>query len=159
MEETGAENRDDLASYCWDTLEFGGESYKVSGGLHGVGVSVVNALSIWMKVEVERDGGKYEEQEYKRGKPEYKVRKVARKKPRHESDILPDTEIFSELEFNDKTILDHLRQTAYLTKGVRVNFFDRREKLPVCYGFYFEGGVLSFIKYLARGNVRRPPPN
>lgn len=131
--------------------KFGGESYKVSGGLHGVGVSVVNALSIWMKVEVERDGGKYE-QEYKRGKPEYKVRKVGPSK-NHGTKVTfsPDTEIFSELEFNDKTILDHLRQTAYLTKGVRVNFFDRREKLPVCYGFYFEGGVLSFIKYLARG--------
>ncbi|MGB7958143.1 MAG: DNA topoisomerase (ATP-hydrolyzing) subunit B [Minisyncoccia bacterium] len=131
--------------------KFGGESYKVSGGLHGVGVSVVNALSVWMKVEVERDGGKYE-QEYKRGKPEYKVRKVGASKL-HGTKVTfsPDAEIFSELEFNDKTILDHLRQTAYLTKGVRVNFFDRRGAVPVAYGFYFEGGVLSFIKYLARG--------
>ena len=63
----------------------------------------------------------------------------------------PDAEIFSELEFNDKTILDHLRQTAYLTKGVRINFFDRRASVPIAHGFYFEGGVLSFIKYLARG--------
>ncbi len=131
--------------------KFGGESYKVSGGLHGVGVSVVNALSHWMKVEVERDGGKYE-QEYKRGKPEYKVKKVGVSN-RHGTKVTfsPDPEIFSELEFNDKTILDHLRQTTYLTKGIRVNFFDRREKVPVAYGFYFEGGVLSFIKYLARG--------
>jgi DNA gyrase subunit B len=131
--------------------KFGGESYKVSGGLHGVGVSVVNALSIWMKVEVERDGGKYE-QEYKRGKPEYKVRKVGASK-NHGTRVTfsPDAEIFSELEFNDKTILDHLRQTAYLTKGVRINFFDRRAAVPIAHGFYFEGGVLSFIKYLAHG--------
>jgi DNA gyrase subunit B len=131
--------------------KFGGDSYKVSGGLHGVGVSVVNALSVWMKVEVERDGGKYE-QEYKRGKPEYKVRKVGASK-NHGTKVTfsPDGEIFSELEFNDKTILDHLRQTAYLTKGVRVNFFDRRGPVPIAHGFYFEGGVLSFIKFLARG--------
>ena len=131
--------------------KFGGDSYKVSGGLHGVGVSVVNALSIWMKVEVERDGGKYE-QEYKRGKPEYKVRKVGASK-NHGTRVTfsPDAEIFSELEFSDKTILDHLRQTAYLTKGARINFFDRRGPVPIAHGFYFEGGVLSFIKYLAHG--------
>ncbi len=131
--------------------KFGGDSYKVSGGLHGVGVSVVNALSIWMKVEVELDSGKYE-QEYARGKPKYKVRKVGASK-NHGTRVTfsPDSEIFSELEFNDKTIIDHLRQTAYLTKGVRINFFDRRAAVPVCHGFYFEGGVLSFIKYLARG--------
>jgi len=137
------------------TLHAGGKfdsgAYKVSGGLHGVGVSVVNALSIWMKVEVERDGGKFE-QEYKRGKPEYKVRKVGASK-NHGTRVTfsPDSEVFSELEFNDKTILDHLRQTAYLTKGVRINFFDRRGPVPIAHGFYFEGGVLSFIKYLANG--------
>jgi DNA gyrase subunit B len=131
--------------------KFGGESYKVSGGLHGVGASVVNALSTWLKVEVERDGGKYE-QEYERGIPKYKVRKVSTSK-NHGTRVTfsPDGEIFSELEFNDKTILDHLRQTAYLTKGVRINFFDRRGAVPICHGFYFEGGVLSFVNYLARG--------
>jgi len=134
--------------------KFGGSGYKVSGGLHGVGVSVVNALSIWLKVEVERDGGKYE-QEYSRGIPKYKVRKVGASK-RHGTKVTfsPDAEIFSELEFNDKTILDHLRQQAYLTKGVRVNFFDRRGPVPVAYGFYFDGGLLSFVKYLARGKNR-----
>jgi DNA gyrase subunit B len=131
--------------------KFGGESYKVSGGLHGVGASVVNALSTWLKVEVERDGGKYE-QEYERGIPKYKVRKVGASK-NHGTRVTfsPDSEIFSELEFNDKTILDHLRQTAYLTKGVRINFFDRRGAVPICHGFYFEGGVLSFVNYLSRG--------
>jgi DNA gyrase subunit B len=130
--------------------KFGGESYKVSGGLHGVGVSVVNALSDWLKVEVERDGGMYV-QEYERGKPKYKVKKVGASKC-HGTKVTfsPDPQVFSELEFDDKTILDHLRQQAYLTKGVRINFFDRRKKPPEFYGFYFEGGVLSFVKFLAQ---------
>ncbi len=130
--------------------KFGGESYKVSGGLHGVGVSVVNALSDWLKVEVERDGGVYV-QEYERGKPKYKVKKIGNSK-RHGTKITfsPDPQIFSELTFDDKTILDHLRQQAYLTKGVRVNVFDRREKTPLFYGFCFEGGLLSFVKFLAQ---------
>ena len=130
--------------------KFGGESYKVSGGLHGVGVSVVSALSDWLKVEVERDGGVYV-QEYERGKPKYKVKKIGDSK-RHGTKITfsPDPQIFSEIKFDDKTILDHLRQQAYLTKGVRINVFDRREKIPVFYGFYFEGGLLSFVKFLAQ---------
>ncbi len=129
--------------------KFGGESYKVSGGLHGVGVSVVNALSEWLKVEVERDGGLYV-QEYVRGKPKYKVKKVGPSK-RHGTKVTfsPDPQILTELEFDDKTILDHLRQQAYLTKGVRINIFDRRQKMPVFYGFYFEGGLLSFVRFLA----------
>jgi len=134
--------------------KFGGESYKVSGGLHGVGVSVVNALSEWTKVEVERDGGLFV-QEYERGKPKFKVKKVGASKRRGTKvTFSPDPQIFSELDFNDKTILEHLRQQAYLTKGVRINFFDRREKVPVAYGFYFEGGVLSFVKFLSQKKNR-----
>jgi len=129
--------------------KFGGESYKVSGGLHGVGVSVVSALSEWLKVEVERDGGLFV-QEYVRGKPKYKVKRVGASK-RHGTKVTfsPDPQILTELEFDDKTILDHLRQQAYLTKGVRINIFDRRQKVPVFYGFYFEGGLLSFVRFLA----------
>jgi len=130
--------------------KFGGESYKVSGGLHGVGVSVVNALSDWLKVEVERDGGMFV-QEYERGKPKYKVKKVGASK-RHGTKVIfsPDPQIFSELEWNDKVIIEHLRQQAYLTKGVRINIIDRRPKAPLFYAFYFEGGVLSFVKFLAQ---------
>ncbi len=129
--------------------KFGGESYKVSGGLHGVGVSVVNALSEWLKVEVGRDGGLYV-QEYERGKPKYKVKKAGASKW-HGTKVTfsPDPQVFSEMEFNDKTILDHLRQQAYLTKGVRLNVFDHRLKVPIFYGFYFEGGLLSFVRFLA----------
>jgi len=134
--------------------KFGGDSYKVSGGLHGVGVSVVNALSAWVKVEVERDGGLYA-QEYKRGVPEYKVKKIGASK-RHGTKVMfsPDPQIFSVIEFDSKTILEHLRQQAYLTKGVRVNFFDRRKPVPEFYGFYFEGGVLSFVKFLSQKKNR-----
>jgi DNA gyrase subunit B len=130
--------------------KFGGEGYKVSGGLHGVGASVVNALSDWLKVEVERDGGRFE-QAYERGKPKYKVKKVGASKA-HGTKITfsPDPQIFSEMGFNEKTILERLRQQAYLTKGVRINFFDRRKKVPEFYGFYFEGGVLSFVRFLTQ---------
>ncbi len=134
--------------------KFGGESYKVAGGLHGVGVSVVNALSDWLKVEVCRNGGLYV-QEYERGVPEAKVKKTGSCKLTGTKVIFsPDPQIFLEIQFNDKRILDHLRQQAYLTKGVRVNFFDKREKVHQYYGFYFEGGILSFVKYLANDRKR-----
>jgi DNA gyrase subunit B len=140
------------------TLHAGGKfesgSYKVSSGLHGVGVSVVNALSETMKVEVERDGGMFI-QEYKRGRPEGKVKKVGTsKRTGTKVTFSPDPQIFPEIEFNDKKILERLRQQAYLTKGVRIDFFDRRSSVPIFYGFYFEGGVLSFVKYLAQKKNR-----
>ncbi len=131
--------------------KFGGESYKVSGGLHGVGVSVVCALSTWMRAEVHRDGGIYE-QEYKRGKPQYKVRKIGKSnRTGTRIEFEPDPEIFKTTEFDFKRIVDHLRQQAFLTKGIRIEITDERnEKLPVYHGFYFDGGLLSFIKYLSR---------
>lgn len=131
--------------------KFGGESYKVSGGLHGVGVSVVNALSEWLKVEVRRDGGLYV-QEYRRGKPVAKVKKIgAAKDTGTRVTFLADKEIFQTIEYSSKRILEHLRQQAYLTKGVRVNFIDRRTDPISAYGFFFEGGVMSFARHLARG--------
>ncbi len=128
--------------------KFGGESYKVSGGLHGVGVSVVNALSVWMKAEVNKDGGLYV-QEYKRGKPQYNVKKIAKSDTTGTKIIFqPDPEIFQTIEFDRKKILDHLRQQAYLTKGIRIEVLDEREERPFYYGFYFDGGLSSFIHYL-----------
>ncbi|MEK7212485.1 MAG: toprim domain-containing protein, partial [Patescibacteria group bacterium] len=129
--------------------KFGGESYKVSGGLHGVGVSVVNALSKLLRVEVSRDGGLFV-QEYERGKPKAKVKKIGTSKTTGTKVIFsPDPEIFSQIEYNEKTILEHLRQQAYLTKGVRLNILDKRDSPPKFYSFYFEGGIQSFVKYLA----------
>jgi len=130
--------------------KFGGESYKVSGGLHGVGVSVVNALSKYLRVEVWRDGGAYM-QEYERGKPKAKVKKIGTSSA-HGTRVVfsPDPTVFTTtLEFNEKRILDHLRQQAYLTKGVRMNILDRRSSPPKFHGFYFEGGLSSFVKFLA----------
>ncbi len=130
--------------------KFGGESYKVSGGLHGVGVSVVNALSIWMKAEVQKDGGVYV-QEYKRGAPQYKVKKIGNSKETSTKiTFQPDPEIFSKIEFDRRRILDHLRQQAFLTKGVKIEFIDFRDSVPFYYAFCFEGGLLSFINYLNR---------
>ncbi|MDP1629434.1 MAG: ATP-binding protein, partial [bacterium] len=137
--------------------KFGGESYKVAGGLHGVGVSVVNALSIWMKAEVCRGGWQYE-QEYSRGKAKYKVRKVGRCSATGTTVTFdPDPEVFKEIDFDLKKIFDHLRQQAYLTKGVKIMVVDERPKkdeppgLHSIYGFYFEGGIASYVKYLNKG--------
>jgi DNA gyrase subunit B len=137
--------------------KFGGKSYTISGGLHGVGVSVVCALSIWMRVEVCRNGGKYS-QEYKKGKPAAKVKKDgACKKTGTAVTFEADPEIFKEIKFDTKKILNHLRQQAYLTAGVRIQVSDQREKPGASYTFYFEGGLSSYIKYLTRGvNPRHP---
>ncbi len=134
--------------------KFGGESYKVSGGLHGVGVSVVNALSIWMKAEICR-GGNISVQEYERGIPKYSVKKSG-KCDRTGTKITfeADEEIFKEIKFDRKRIIDHLRQQAFLTRGVKIEIIDSREKTPTYYAFYFEGGLLSFINYL--NQLRKP---
>lgn len=134
--------------------KFGGDSYKVSGGLHGVGVSVVCALSTWMKAEVWRDGGEYS-QEYKRGIPQHKVKKVG-KADRTGTRITfqPDPEIFKTVEFDLKYILKHLRQQAFLTKGVKVEVLDTRSGAPGYYGFLFQGGILSFLDYLSGVKAR-----
>ncbi|OGI98316.1 DNA gyrase subunit B [Candidatus Nomurabacteria bacterium RIFCSPLOWO2_02_FULL_40_10] len=128
--------------------KFGGESYKVSGGLHGVGVSVVNALSEWLKVEVCRESKLYV-QEYERGKPKYKV-KEAGKCGRTGTKVVfsPDPLIFPKIEFERRRIIDHLREQAYLTKGVRIVFVDERESVPYYYAFKFDGGIKSFLDYL-----------
>src|SRR3989344_3824930 len=146
--------------------KFGGKSYTISGGLHGVGVSVVNALSIWMKVQVSRDGGLYE-QEYERGKAKKPVKKIGKPEKGFDHGTIvsfsPDPEIFKEINWDLHTLLDHFRQQAYLVKGVRIDIFDERnpvkyvsyEKKEVLnnpsYSFYFEGGLVSYIRFLTQG--------
>ena len=128
--------------------KFGGQSYKVSGGLHGVGVSVVNALSKWLKAEVCRDGYVWA-QEYERGKAITKVKKTD--KCNHTGTTVtfdPDPEVFKEINFDGKRILDHLREQAYLTRGVKIIFRDERSDPPASYTFYFEGGIVSFVNFL-----------
>ncbi len=130
--------------------KFGGGGYKVSGGLHGVGVSVVNALSTHLVATVYRDGKTYQ-QEYERGAPLSEL-KVVGKSDKTGTDITfyPDETIFKEgIKFNTEIILDRLRHAAYLTKGIRTSFED--ESTDERYAFYFEGGIQSYVKHLNFG--------
>ena len=137
--------------------KFGGKAYQVAGGLHGVGVSVVCALSDWMRVEVCRNGLKFV-QEYSRGKAKTKVKKIGKCRQTGTTVTFEsDPEIFPEIKFDLKRILNHLRQQAYLTKGVRITVVDEREKPVRPYTFYFEGGLASYVKYLTRGVTLRHP--
>ncbi|PIP73027.1 MAG: DNA topoisomerase IV subunit B [Candidatus Lloydbacteria bacterium CG22_combo_CG10-13_8_21_14_all_47_15] len=144
--------------------KFGGEGYKISGGLHGVGASVVNALSKWARVEVHRDGGNYV-QEYAKGKRKAAVKKTSASKL-HGTIVTfePDPDIFPIIEFEWKRITDHLRQQAYLVKGLRVTIIDAREYKGIISDekvfylselnlevpsitFYFEGGLKSLVRF------------
>lgn len=131
-----------------------GGGYKVSGGLHGVGVSVVNALSEYLKAEVHRDG-KIWLQEYKYGKALKKVKAIGKtKKTGTVITFKPDSSIFDTTEFNWGTILDHLRQQAYLTKGITIKVADRRQgHRKKDYKFHFEGGIKAYIKSLNRNKT------
>ena len=131
--------------------KFGGKAYQVAGGLHGVGVSVVCALSVYMRVEVCRNGFLYV-QEYSKGKPKTPVKKIGKCNKTGTTVIFePDLEIFKEIKFDSKRILNHLRQQAYLTKGAKITFKDERGEEKSSYTFYFEGGISSYIKYLTEG--------
>jgi DNA gyrase subunit B len=137
--------------------KFGGKAYQVAGGLHGVGVSVVCALSVLLRAEVCRGGIKYS-QEYSRGKAKARVKKDGRCKQSGTTVIFePDPEVFKEVKFDLKKIINHLRQQAYLTPKVRITVTDQRVKPEESYNFYFEGGLASYIKYLTRGITARHP--
>jgi len=131
-----------------------GGGYKVSGGLHGVGVSVVNALSEYLKAEVYREG-KIWIQEYKRGKPLKKIKATgATRKTGTVITFKPDSKIFDTLEFNWGKILDRLRQQAYLTKAITIKVSDRRNNhRQKDYQFYFEGGIKAYAKSLNRNRT------
>jgi len=132
--------------------KFSKKVYQISGGLHGVGISVVNALSSYFKAEVCRGGYLYA-QEYKRGKPITCVRKIGKCQiSGTRVNFEPDPEIFKNREFNLKKIVDHIRQQAFLTPKIRFEIFDLRKKIPQFYSFYFDGGICSFLKYLIDDN-------
>ncbi len=129
--------------------KFGGGGYKVSGGLHGVGVSVVNALSTQLIVTVSQNGNMYR-QEYAYGVPKTELTIVGKSdQTGTEITFYPDTTIFETTQFNYPTILDHLRHSAYLTKGVLTSIEDERSDDR--YSFYFEGGIKSYVKHLNLG--------
>ena len=141
--------------------KFGEGGYKVSGGLHGVGVSVVNALSIYLLAEVSREG-KLWAQEYSQGKAKSKVKPVGKAKGTGTTiTFQPDPAIFTVLDFNLQQILDHIRQQAYLTKSVRLQVIDRRTtkrgQEPFAYSFYFEGGIASYVEHLSLHKTIRQP--
>lgn len=139
--------------------KFGGGAYKVSGGLHGVGVSAVNALSEWCKVEVSRDGSVYA-QSYERGKPTGPVKAVRKmKKEDHtgtRTTFKYDETIFKgDLEYKFETLVLRFREMAFVTRGVTVFLSDERDGREMT--FYFEGGIKSFVRYLNRDKVSLQP--
>jgi DNA gyrase subunit B len=128
--------------------KFGGGGYKVSGGLHGVGVSVVNALSEWLVADVKRDG-KIWRQEFQRGEPtgELKAVGVSKKETGTTISFLPDQEIFEELEWQRDTLVQRLRETAFLTRGLRIRLVDERAGGET-FEFMYEGGIRDFVSYV-----------
>ncbi|MBQ3911874.1 MAG: DNA topoisomerase (ATP-hydrolyzing) subunit B [Lachnospiraceae bacterium] len=137
--------------------KFGGGGYKVSGGLHGVGASVVNALSEWLEVTVEQDGKKYR-QRYNRGKVEAPLQEIG------DSDrtgttvvFLPDKEIFEETVFDFGTLKGRLREIAFLTKGLKIILRDKREEEEKVAEFHYEGGIREYVQYLNRSQVTLYP--
>jgi len=131
--------------------KFGGGAYKVSGGLHGVGISVVNALSSWMQAEV-RTGGFLYRQEYAKGDPQGPVEKVGPAEGHGtRQSFLADQGIFDTLDYSFDTLAQRFREMAYLTKGLRIKFVDERSDRELA--FYFEGGVVSFVRHLNKNRV------
>ena len=135
--------------------KFGGGGYKVSGGLHGVGASVVNALSEWLEVEISQNG-KVHRQRYERGKVVYPLQVVG------ECDIeytgtkvtfLPDKEIFEETVFDFDTLKQRFREMAFLTKGLRIVITDDRPEEPMERSFHYEGGIKEFVQYLNKSKT------
>jgi DNA gyrase subunit B len=134
--------------------KFGGGGYKVSGGLHGVGASVVNALSEWCRVEVRRNGRLYV-QEYERGVPKSKVQNRGEADPKTHgttTTFLADQTVFvAGLDYNFDALVQWFRETAYLTKGLKITLIDERTDREM--SFYFEGGIVSFVRHLNRNRV------
>ena len=133
--------------------KFGGGGYKVSGGLHGVGASVVNALSEWLRVEIHRDG-RIEKQEYHRGETVTPL--IDGGETTHQGTIVrfkPDAEIFEETDFDFDTLATRLRETAFLTKGLKINIEDKREGREQKKSFHYEGGIKEFVQYLNKSKT------
>ncbi len=134
--------------------KFGGGGYKVSGGLHGVGASVVNALSNWVEVEIKRDG-KIFKQRYERGKTMYPLKEIGtcnENETGTKVTFLPDDTIFETTVFDYKTLKVRLRETAFLTKGLRITLTDTRGDEPYEESFHYEGGIKEFVQYLNRSS-------
>ncbi len=135
--------------------KFGGGGYKVSGGLHGVGASVVNALSVWLEVDIYHEGKIYH-QRYERGNVVDKLKVIGDCDPEKTGtkvSFLPDGEIFEETVFDYNTLKQRLREMAFLTKGVKIVLIDEREEELIEKTFHYEGGIKEFVTYLNRGKT------
>jgi len=133
--------------------KFGGKTYQVSGGLHGVGASVVNALSSWLKVNVRRDGKLYQ-QEYRQGIPQTEVTEIGQASNTGTTiTFLADEGIFSKVNYDSDTLSERLREMAYLNKELEICLVDERKDSQIT--FYFEGGITSFVRHLNRGRIVR----
>jgi DNA gyrase subunit B len=134
--------------------KFDTNAYKVSGGLHGVGVSVVNALSEHLELEIWRDGYTWE-QEYERGRPKGPLQRKGKagRKTGTKITFKPDPEIFGVTEFNFDTLAQRLRQLAFLNKGLRITLTDERTEPPKTHEFYYTGGIAEFVQHLNRGKT------
>jgi DNA gyrase subunit B len=144
--------------------KFGGGGYKVASGLHGVGVSAVNALSEWLEVEVRRDGRVYQ-QRYAQGRPVTPVHATGRAKTKDTgtcTTFIPDTTIFERLDFKYEVLMQRFREMAFLTRGLTIRFTDHRkvqgQPAPREMSFYFEGGIASFVRYLNKNRTVLHPP-
>jgi len=130
--------------------KFGGGGYKVAGGLHGVGASVVNALSEWLEVTIYQEGKVYR-QRYERGKTVYSLKVVGDCEPEKTGTMvsfLADKEVFEEMEYDFNTLKQRLREMAFLTKGLKIYLEDKREGKEQEKSFHYEGGILEFVQYL-----------
>lgn len=134
--------------------KFGGGGYKVSGGLHGVGASVVNALSEWLEVKIHKDGKLYQ-QRYERGKVIYPLKEIGVTDHNGtEVRFLPDKEIFEETEFDYNTLRQRLREMAFLTKGIKIVLRDNRLEEPKIRTFHYEGGIKEYVEYLNKSKEK-----
>ncbi len=144
--------------------KFGGSGYKVASGLHGVGVSAVNALSEWLEVQVQRDRKVYR-QRYEQGRPVTPVETVGRSKDNETGTIttfMPDATLFKTLDYNYEVLMQRFREMAFLTRGLTIHFVDNREVRgkPRAreMSFYFEGGIASFVRYLNKNRTTLHAP-
>lgn len=139
--------------------KFGGGGYKVSGGLHGVGASVVNALSEWLEVTIFQEGKVYQ-QRYERGKTIYKLKVVGECEPEKTGTMvtfLPDKEIFEDTIYDYDTLKQRFREMAFLTKGLKIRLHDERGEEKVTKEFHYEGGIKEFVTYLNRSKTALYP--
>ena len=150
-EQTGKSALEVVHTILHSGAKFGGGGYKVASGLHGVGVSAVNALSEWLQVEVKRDGKLYA-QRYERGVPVTPVKAIGKAKGTGtKTTFLPDSEILQTFDYKFDALVQRFREMAFLTRGLTIHFLDERDEREM--SFYFEGGITSFVRYLNKNRT------